>query len=134
MNFKDGTEKTYYNSDIDYELLTIGGLPFNVEGINAYGEGMYETTLNILGSTVQYEVKIIPEILLGDVDGDEAVTIMDSTALQRYSAKMLTLTDEQFYIGDADKDNAISVMDATRIQRYIAKIISDDVFFYKVFF
>ena len=134
VNFKDGTEKTYDNSDIDYELLTIGGLPFNVEGINAYGEGMYETVLNILGSTVQYEVKIIPEILLGDVDGDKAVTIMDSTALQRYSAKMLTLTDEQFYIGDADKDNAISVMDATRIQRYIAKIISDDVFFYKVFF
>jgi hypothetical protein len=62
--------------------------------------------------------------ILGDVDGDSNITIMDATAIQRHVAKNLTLTDEQLALGDTDKDGKISVMDATAIQRYVAKLIN----------
>ena len=130
VKYKDGTEKTYVDSDIDYETLKVDGLSFSVEPIIADEAGVYQTTLDVLGSAVQYDVKVIPEIMLGDVDDDKVVSVIDSTSLQRYSAKLQTLTDEQIYIGDVDKDNVISVMDATRIQMYIAKIIPEDEFFY----
>ena len=85
----------------------------------------------VLNSPVEYQIEVLDELMLGDVDYDNEISIMDSTALQRYSAKLQTLTDEQLYIGDVDKDGAITIMDVTRIQMYIAKLISDDDFFYR---
>lgn len=61
--------------------------------------------------------------ILGDVDGDSNVTIMDATAIQRHIAKHLSLTEKQLEVADTDKDGKLSVMDATAIQRYVAKLI-----------
>lgn len=70
---------------------------------------------------------------IGDVDGDNQVTIMDATRIQRWLAE---LEDElmtkygdswpqklQEYIGDIDNDGSCSILDATYIQRMIAGLI-----------
>ncbi len=75
------------------------------------------------GFICEYETKE-PERPLGDVDGDNDISIMDATLIQRHSAKQITLTDEQQKYADTDKDGKTSVMDATAIQRFIAKIIT----------
>ena len=61
--------------------------------------------------------------ILGDVDGDKKVSVMDATEIQMYKAQMKDLTDEQKLRADADKDNLVSVMDATQIQRLVAQLI-----------
>ncbi len=56
---------------------------------------------------------------LGDVDMDEAVTIKDSTVIQKYSAGIIqTLTTEQLYIGDVNYSGSVNTTDATQIQKY----------------
>ncbi len=61
--------------------------------------------------------------ILGDVDGDKKVSVMDATEIQMYKAQMKDLTDEQKLRADADKDKLVSVMDATQIQRLVAQLI-----------
>ncbi len=60
--------------------------------------------------------------LMGDLDGDGVVSILDATAIQRHIAKLKLLTDEQMILAELDGDGVISVMDATAIQRKIAKL------------
>ncbi len=66
-----------------------------------------------------------PDILLGDVDGDKKVSVMDATEIQMYKAQMKDLTDEQKLRADADRDKLVSVMDATQIQRLVAQLIEE---------
>ena len=61
--------------------------------------------------------------MLGDVDGDGNVTIIDATMVQRHMAKLITLPEERFVCADTDKDGKINITDATRIQRFIAQLI-----------
>ena len=58
----------------------------------------------------------------GDADLDGAVSVMDSTQIQRYLAGHVTLSARAKLAADADKDGKVSVMDATAIQRYKAEI------------
>lgn len=62
--------------------------------------------------------------MIGDVDGDRAVTIMDATAIQRGLAGLRVSVDAFDPVGDADADGEITIADATLIQRYEAKMIS----------
>ncbi len=57
--------------------------------------------------------------LMGDVDLDGVVTVLDATALQRGLAGLDTLSDEALLSADIDGDG-VSVMDATLIQRMVA--------------
>ena len=60
--------------------------------------------------------------LLGDVDGDNQVTIMDPTCLQLLLAHFIADEDGRMFIrSDIDHDGLNSIMDATCIQRYIAQ-------------
>lgn len=61
--------------------------------------------------------------LIGDVDGDGEVNIMDATLVQRSVAKLTQFTEAQQSAGDTNKDGDISVVDATIIQRFVAKLI-----------
>lgn len=65
----------------------------------------------------------VKSLVLGDVDGDGCVTIIDATVGQRYIAKRVKLTDEQMVCADTNKDGNINLKDITAIQRYIAKLI-----------
>ena len=61
--------------------------------------------------------------LYGDVDGDDDVTIIDVTMIQRHLAGVIRLDDAAQRRGDVDADEDMTVIDATLIQRYLSGII-----------
>ena len=65
------------------------------------------------------------DCMLGDVDGDKKITIMDATAIQLHIAKTKILSEDALSRADADKDKKVSITDATAIQRYVAKVITE---------
>lgn len=69
-------------------------------------------------------------LLIGDADADNKVTISDATAIQRHAADITnpdgtpiinTSDEDSFEIADMNKDGVIDVSDATAIQFHIAE-------------
>lgn len=65
--------------------------------------------------------------ILGDVDNDKAVAVIDATAIQLYLVSKYADEDGRLSIrADVDFDNVVSIMDATNIQKYKADLLGDD--------
>lgn len=64
----------------------------------------------------------LDDTLLGDVDSDSVVGVIDSTYIQRYDAGIRIPVSEKDMLarGDVDGDGEVGVIDATYIQRYDA--------------
>lgn len=59
--------------------------------------------------------------ILGDIDSDGEVAIMDATRIQLILVERFKdYTDDDVIRGDIEKDGVLSIMDVTSIQRYIA--------------
>ena len=74
------------------------------------------------GTTEAYHVIIEntnTATILGDVDGDGEVTIIDATYIQRVLAD-LPVQAYNAAAADTDRDGEVTILDATNIQRYIA--------------
>lgn len=65
------------------------------------------------------------QLLLGDLDFNGKVQVIDATIIQRMAAKYDQLTDEQKAVADTNKDGVVNVLDATMIQRLVAKFITE---------
>ena len=65
-----------------------------------------------------------PSFIWGDVDGDEALTILDATAIQRHLADINKLSADAVARGKVTGEEQISILDATAIQRKLAEIIT----------
>lgn len=63
--------------------------------------------------------------ILGDVDGDNKVSVMDATEIQRHIAKLTTLSENRLACADTDKDGKVTVLDATQIQLFIAQLVPE---------
>lgn len=62
-------------------------------------------------------------VMLGDVDGNQAIQIGDAAMLMRYIAKIDTsLSEEALAAADIDGNGAVQIGDAALLMRYIAKI------------
>ena len=59
--------------------------------------------------------------LLGDVNNDGTVSIMDATTVQLSIASLCTLTENETLRADVDSDKDIDIMDVTAIQRYLVQ-------------
>lgn len=59
----------------------------------------------------------LPPALVGDVNYDDSVDILDVTLIQRYLIDSAVFYDNQKPVADFDRDGEISVIDATWIQR-----------------
>lgn len=71
-------------------------------------------------ATIKYEAAY----MLGDVNGDGAITAADGTTLLRHVAQIKYITDANLLkAADVTKDGDISAADATKLLKYIAKII-----------
>ncbi len=57
-------------------------------------------------------------IMIGDVNGDNAVNILDAFKIIRYDVGFITLTEREKLAADVDKNGEIDIFDALRIQRY----------------
>lgn len=81
----------------------------------------YEKELDdTIGGT--FVIKAIADIrlIMGDVDFDGELTILDVTAIQRYLADLDKFSDYQKKIGDYDADGEVTILDCTKIQRVLA--------------
>ena len=92
----------------------------------------YERNFNSLGEaptepSIQKptEIPTQPELVLGDVDGDDKLSVMDATAIQLHMAQIKMIPDEIVMNGDTDEDGKLSVMDATQIQLFLAQIVPE---------
>ena len=79
-----------------------------------------------LHDTVIEKMPLLPDAIVGDVDGDGEVTVLDATQIQRYVAELITLSDAELKRADVDGDGEVSIIDATLIQRYIADLESPE--------
>ena len=66
-----------------------------------------------------YDFKIV-----GDVNGDGKVSVLDATEIQKYLAGTVKFDDGQKAVGDVNGDGVISVTDATVIQKYIVGLVT----------
>lgn len=64
-----------------------------------------------------------PALLMGDVNGDTSIDAQDALEILKYSAKMITLTDEAKERGDVNKDTIIDATDALRVLKFVAHMI-----------
>lgn len=59
--------------------------------------------------------------IAGDVNGDTKVNVKDVTLIQKFIAKIKTLTSKQKKKADVNKDGKVDVKDATALQKKISK-------------
>ena len=64
-------------------------------------------------------------IMLGDVDGDGEVTIIDATCIQR---KLASIPTAKYFesAADTDGDGEVTIIDATAIQRHLVQLPAPD--------
>ena len=74
------------------------------------------------GIAVVYNPEPAVDVLVGDTNLNEEVEIDDATLIQRYEAKMITLTETEQFAADVDFDDKVTVMDATAVQWYLAQM------------
>lgn len=87
-----------------------------------YGEDEYGTyptreeseKNNTLYSLCPYAV--IDDGGIGDVDGNGVLDVSDATAIQKYLAGLIELTDRQRRVADVDKTGVVDIFDATAIK------------------
>ncbi|MBQ1686997.1 MAG: Ig-like domain-containing protein, partial [Ruminococcus sp.] len=72
------------------------------------------------GSTAAFAAEQTAPVV-GDVNGDGAVDVMDATEIQRWLAETRESIDTK--AADVNRDGAVDVQDITLIQRYIAEFI-----------
>ena len=65
------------------------------------------------------EVPYAKDRLIGDVNGDGRVTILDATLIQKYLTDTVQLTKDQIICCDFDFNGRVSVNDVTSLQRYL---------------
>ncbi|MBQ9679130.1 MAG: leucine-rich repeat protein [Ruminococcus sp.] len=76
--------------------------------------------MSAIADTISYE-----ESILGDVDSDGDVTIIDASMIQRHLADIQTFAYDES-VADTDLDGSITIIDATYIQRWLASLKTND--------
>ena len=66
-------------------------------------------------------------MILGDIDADSQINIIDCSLLQFHFVDLKTLTDDALLRGDVDLDGGTQITDVTHLQRFIARY--DGVFY-----
>ena len=89
-------------------------------------DSTWTAELDDTATAVTYRYKLKEsDFLLGDVNNDGVVNVMDATELQKHIAGTTTLDGEALLRGDVNSDGAINVNDATLIQKYSASLITE---------
>ncbi|MBQ2943761.1 MAG: starch-binding protein [Ruminococcus sp.] len=64
----------------------------------------------------------VKDIILGDADLDNKISVKDATTIQKAVAELLTLSEDANKAADADGSGNVNVKDATAIQKHIADL------------
>lgn len=71
-----------------------------------------------------YALVIPNDNVIGDVNGDGEISVVDATELQKYLVGLSSLSVDQLAVADANGDGKISIIDATEIQKYLVGLVS----------
>ncbi|MBQ7965984.1 MAG: dockerin type I repeat-containing protein [Ruminococcus sp.] len=87
-------------------------------------EVLLDSSDKVAGFTLDFTIPK-DDFMLGDVNGDGRITIMDATAIQLHIAQLEMLPEDKLACADTDGDGKIAIMDATQIQLFIAQLIPE---------
>ena len=89
--------------------------------------GLRVKTCNHCGEVLEAEdIPALRSMLLGDVDGDGEVTIVDATFIQRKLANIEIPFVLNETVADTDEDGDVTIVDVTFIQRWLVHLPSND--------
>ena len=57
--------------------------------------------------------------MVGDIDGDETISIKDCTELQKHISDIIILSGKSLASADCNNDGDVNVLDATFIQKHL---------------
>lgn len=66
-----------------------------------------------------------PETIIGDLNGDNSVDVLDATIVQKHAVGRADLTPEQIAVADVNNDNNVDILDAAEIQKFAAGKITE---------
>lgn len=132
-SFRGYSQNTDFHSDGPALLAT---LRYLVTGESTTKIEIYCDMNSTTGNSYQSEensVKIIVEpsvegkklsgkVTSGDADEDGIIKVKDATAIQKFAAKVIVLSEYSQYSADVNADSKVNVKDATAVQKYLAKI------------
>lgn len=99
--------------------------PSKVDGFTIYGyEGSAAERYAEDNGFAFVNLENAQEYLLGDIDGDGEVSVLDATYIQKYIA-LLPVPEYELAVADTEGDGEISVLDAALIQKWIAMLLTD---------
>lgn len=73
-------------------------------------------------SSVKKAYNALNELMKGDLDGDNKVTIKDAVITQKHILGIKEFNEEQSYVADFNNDGKVSIADSVLIQRHIIGI------------
>ena len=127
----DALMEAYLDNAVTYKWFYDGRLQYTTKN-NSYelknsNIGHYVAVKVLYGDEVIVSEEFLIEEakitgLLGDVNEDGIVNIIDATTVQKYLASLLTLTDTQKKLADVDSNGTVNIIDATTIQKHLAGI------------
>ncbi len=74
-------------------------------------------------ASISMTSEITCDVVLGDVNGDGMVTVVDVTDILKYAVEIIDFSGTQKMAADVDGDGYVTVKDATTIQKAIAGLI-----------
>lgn len=76
--------------------------------------------VDIYDAIREYTVTVTENNILGDVNRNGVVDILDATMIQRYTVEKVILSDSQLNIADVNGDGIVDILDAAIVQKYAA--------------
>lgn len=115
------------DADMNVDTITTNGFgdPYN-HGCRTFAvtnEGLHIGTANPFYGTQIWKVVDDDSMVLGDVDGDGEITVIDATLVQKAVVNLTKLSTKQKICADANEDGIISVLDATDIQQIVVGLV-----------
>lgn len=82
-------------------------------------------TYDLIGysNNFKFSVKIpitVVDAKLGDVNGDDSISVNDSTLVQKYLIDNEVFLNEQIFTADVNSDGKVNIVDVTNIQKRVA--------------
>ncbi|MGN0501493.1 MAG: dockerin type I domain-containing protein, partial [Ruminococcus sp.] len=123
--FKSGTQYTVkIPVKAEYQWGNISTVTAKVNGKDAEFVAEYKGGKQYAYYVV-YTFDATKDYLLGDVNSDGEISVLDATLIQKYIAGLTTFSSAQLAAGDVNGDGIITVTDATQIQKYIVGLITE---------
>jgi hypothetical protein len=98
----------------DYTLTVLSAVVTKANSVAYSGVSADGLDLTVTGSG----------LMLGDINGDNSITMLDALKASQTAAKVITLTAEQMIAADVNKDGSVTMLDALKIAQYATKVIS----------